>query len=137
MRIIVISFLLLVVASCGPSDQQIQESAMQQMKQWIEQKGDLEEQLEKQEASLEANLHAYEDLIASIVAQKSKFQDIKGFKLLRTASEKEQQIKAQVKYIRELEAKVPEFEKVIREQQAMNESFREMITDLTKKIDGR
>jgi hypothetical protein len=26
---------------------------------------------------------------------------------------------------------------VIREQQAMNESFREMITDLTKKIDGR
>lgn len=137
MRTITFSFLLIVVASCGPSDQQIQESAMQQMKQWIEQKGDLEEQLEKQEASLEANLHAYEDLIASIVAQKSKLQDIKGFKLLRTASEKEQQIKNQVKYIRELEAKVPEFEKVIREQRSNIENFRAMITDLSREIDGR
>ena len=138
MKTTFLSFLLLMfLASCGPSDQQIQENAMRQMKSWIQQKASLEKQANKTENMLQSNINAYEDLIASIEAQKSKLQDIKGFKLLRTSSEKEQQIKTQVKYIRELEAKVSEFEKVIKEQRSMNESFREMITDLSRKIDGR
>lgn len=135
MRTILIYLLLgIALNSCGPSEREIQETAMAQMKMWIEEKNNLEKQAEELEIKLTSNGDAYEDLIASIEAEKVRLRDIEKFHLLRTSSEKEEQIKAHVKYIRILESKVPEFERVIEVQKQSTIELNKSILELTFKV---
>jgi len=109
----VVTILVISLVSCGPSDQELQQAAMAHMKSIMEQKQEVEKQINKLDSFIQKNNVFYEDLVAQIVAEESRLRDIQGFQFLRTAYEKEQQIKSQVKYIRELETKKTEIEELL------------------------
>lgn len=108
-----ITILFISLFGCGPSDQELQQAAAARMKVVMEQKQEAEKQINELNDIIQKNNAVYEDVVAQIVAEESRLRDIQGFQFLRTADEKEQQIKSQVKYIRELEAKKTQIEELL------------------------
>jgi hypothetical protein len=73
----------------------------------------LKEQAEKQRQELEALKYEYNQAITNLRAAEIKLNEIQKFQLLRTPSEKEQQIQEQLGYIRSWENEVDRLKKEI------------------------
>lgn len=113
MKMFIAIIITISLFGCGPSDQELQQAAAARMKVVMEQKQEAEKQINELNDIIQKNNAVYEDVVAQIVAEESRLRDIQGFQFLRTADEKEQQIKSQVKYIRELEAKKTQIEELL------------------------
>lgn len=124
----------LLLNSCGPSEEEIKmkiELANQQaenerlkVENAENQRKIEEERIRKEQAKIKAsieNLAAKKrEINSDLITAKSRLEDVKGFKLLRTSTEKEAQIREVVEIIQLLEERKQEIE--------------EKIDELTKKI---